>query len=628
MPRVRLAVLGPLGLVALAAPIGGCALESPPITLEVADVQPHEVEVGEHLEIDGRGFPVGRTARVSLRGEAHRAGQEPVQVRADVDAIAESQEHLDLAVTDALAGPLCGVGDGASHATFRGELTVTFPPAQPGTAPLVGRAGQVVLDVRPSESSPLVRRRAEAEGRRTLMFLGVEIADRLPATGGILIAGVAPGSRAEAAGLHAGEVIAEVDEVRVSSLADAVPVGGHAATLVVGAPLGGEARTVRVSVEGLKPRISPEVLRAGLAVVAPLALLAALLWPSSGALGWLERRGATRLRGKRVPRGRREVQSLVEWWLAALDRWEARGLAGLGERWGAPALATLAFVALPLLETIGGFDFDVVTPYASAAFLVAALAFAGARAADGRWSTGAALASAGRALALELPSALGAACVVASSGSLRLSDASRTQAGAPWAWALFRSPATFAAFVVAAAMAIPSRTREPSTSRALPEAEATSQEPSAARHQASRAADEASRYAFAALGAALYCGGWELPGLGAFERDAWWGFPLIGAGLFVLKAWGLAAAIGALRGALPRLSGAALASVGARRVLPALAFVVAATAGWLLWHPSRGAAHAVQVATFGVAVAIAFAIGARLLHAATTITARHVDPRA
>lgn len=642
MPRARFAALTArlaFGALAISAP--GCALESPPSTLEIADIEPREVDVGERLEIVGRGFPVGRPAHVSFRGEAHRAGQDPIRVRVDVEATAESSERVDLLVGEALAGPVCGLGEAATHATFRGELTVAFEPAHPGTAPLVGRAGLVVLDVRPGAPSPLARRRAEDEGRKTLAFLGIQIADRVPATGGILLAGIVPGSRAEGAGLRAGEVLAEVDGVRVGSLADVVPVGGHAASLVVRSALGTDARTVRVSIEGLKTRISPDVVRSGVVVAGALALLFLLLRSSSGSLAWLERRLAGRLRGRDVPRGREGVRSAVEGWLTALERMEDRGVDGLVQRWGFGALATLAFVAIPASETLLGLDLDVVTPYLLVGSTLAALAFVGARDARhprGAWTAWAAAGTTARTLAMEIPGALAVACVVASAGSLRLADVSRSQGGAPWAWAAFRSPATLAAFLVAVSMAIPSRTRAARgvaesaergarTLRALPEDETQGAGGAPGTSLLTRAAEDASRYAFAAIATAVFLGAWEVPGIATADRDAWWGYLALGCGLFVAKAWLVALAVGALRRTLPRLPGASLVRVLARYVAPTLALALAATAGWILWHPSRGAANAVQLATFGVALAAAIAASGRLFHGVTTITARHVDPR-
>lgn len=629
MPRVRPAPrVASVALLALAALAGagslGCALESPPSTLEIADLEPHEVDVGEHLEIVGSGFPVGRPARVTFRGEAHRPGQEPEKVRVELQASAESSERLDLVVTDALSGPVCGRGDGAMHATFRGELAVAFEPAHAGTAPLVGRASQVVLDVRPAAASPLARRRAEDEGRKTLAFLGVRVGERAAAAGGIAIEGVDPGSRAASAGLRAGEILTEVDGVRVVSLADVVPVGGHAATLVVRTALGTDARVVRVSIEGLKTRISPDVIRAGVLVGGALALLALLLRPSAGGAAWLERRLAGRAARRSLPTGRAQVRGAVEGWLSSLERLEAQGAAGLAERWGVWSLVLLGYVALPLGQGLLGFDLDVATPYLLVGSLLAALGFVGARDAAGRWSLGGALETAGRALAFELPAALAVACVVVPSGSLRLDDVSRSQGGWPWAWAAFRSPAALAAFVAVAALAIPARVRgrQPRPETAERDAIARGRAPLV------RLADEASAFAFGGVAAAVFCGAWEIPGVPAIEREAWWGFQLLGAALFAAKASGLALVVLALRRALPRLSAPSLLRVLCAYVAPVLGLAIAASVGFMLWHPSRGAALAVQLATFGVASAALVALAARLLYGVTTITARHVDPRA
>jgi NADH-quinone oxidoreductase subunit H len=424
--------------------------------------------------------------------------------------------------------------------------------------------------------------------------------------------------------------------VRVGSLADVVPVGGHAATLVVRSALGTDARTMRVSIEGLKTRISADVVRSGVVVAGALALLFLLLRSSSGSLAWLERRLAGRLRVREVPRGRDGVKRAVEGWLSALERMEDGGVDGLVERWWFGALATLAFLAIPASETLLGIDLDVITPYLLVGSTLAALAFVGARDARGAWTAGAAVAATARTLALEIPGALAVACVVAAAGSLRLADVSRSQGGAPWAWAAFRSPATLAAFLVAAAMAIPSRMRAGRASltrverralHELPEDESGGAGTGGAPSLLTRAAEDASRFGFAGIATAVFLGAWEVPGIATSERDAWWGYLAVGCALFVAKAWMVAYAIGALRRTLPRLPGGTLVRVLARFVAPTLGLALAATVAWILWHPSRGAANAVQLATFGVAVAAAIAAGGRLFHGVTTITARHVDPR-
>jgi NADH:ubiquinone oxidoreductase subunit H len=495
----------------------------------------------------------------------------------------------------------------------------------------------VVLDVRPASPSPLARRRAEDEGRKTLSFLGIRIGERAPAAGGILIAAVEPGSRADGAGLKAGEIVSEVDGVRVGSLADVVPVGGHAATLVVRSALGTDARTVRVSIEGLKTRISPDVLRAGVLVGGALALLWLLLRPSAGTVAWLERRiaaRAARVGPGALPAGREGVQSAIEGLLSSLERLESQGVAGLAERWGVWALALLAFFALPAGETLLALELDVLTPYLLVVSALAALSFVGARDtrdtrdARARWSLVSALQATARTIGFELASVLAAACVIVPAGSLRISDLSRAQSGWPWGWAMFRSPATLAAFGAALALAVPARLRDDAraaSGRTPPESPGRA---GTGPSLGARLAADASAFAFGGIAAAVFCGAWEIPGLTALERDAWWGFQLLGAAVFAFKAAALSLAVFALRRTLPRVSARSLARVLGGWVAPLLGAAVVASAGWLFWHPSRGAAVAVQLVTFGVALAAAIAVVARLLHGATTITARHVDPRA
>jgi len=69
------------------------ARDNSPNLLEVSDLNPHSLEVGDRLTLTGSGFPEGRTAKVSFHGDVFRAGQTPLRDVTIVAAAAASDPH-------------------------------------------------------------------------------------------------------------------------------------------------------------------------------------------------------------------------------------------------------------------------------------------------------------------------------------------------------------------------------------------------------------------------------------------------------------------------------------------------------------------------------------------------------
>ena len=90
MPSLRRSALRPLAwlwilaVLALVLALTGCQEDVMPELVKVTDVVPREAEVGDRLEITGAGFPQGRTARVTFKGELRRPGER--DERGDRDA--------------------------------------------------------------------------------------------------------------------------------------------------------------------------------------------------------------------------------------------------------------------------------------------------------------------------------------------------------------------------------------------------------------------------------------------------------------------------------------------------------------------------------------------------------------
>src|SRR3990172_7017638 len=159
--------LSGLGL-GCAALLAGCALSGDADLLQVDDVRPHRIEVGDRVVLVGRGFPTGREASVRFEGTMRRPGAAPIAVRTDVAARALADDRVELDADAALVDELGGGG------TFEGVATVAFPTAD-GQGRVVGRLSRVRLEV---ELPARRRLRAEARrlerARRTLGFLGIE----------------------------------------------------------------------------------------------------------------------------------------------------------------------------------------------------------------------------------------------------------------------------------------------------------------------------------------------------------------------------------------------------------------------------------------------------------------------
>ena len=106
--------------------------------VELGEITPRTVEVGDRLRITGSGFPEGRPATVVLRGDASRAG-EPVAHGIEVRTPARlvSPHALEVQVTPELAAAICDRAD-PRHTTLRADLEVQFAsqrgPRPPSTA--------------------------------------------------------------------------------------------------------------------------------------------------------------------------------------------------------------------------------------------------------------------------------------------------------------------------------------------------------------------------------------------------------------------------------------------------------------------------------------------------------------
>lgn len=535
MSRLRSTALWVLALVLLVLGPSGCQRDLVPPLVEVKDVSPRELELGDRVELRGLGFPQGRSARVTFRGELRRAGERArsgvvIEARGAVTA----SERIEVAFDEALEERFCGRGDAASHATFAGEVEVAFASSQPGAPPLAGVMHGLQLDVRPSSVRSVVAEARIAEGTRLLSFLGVVAG---PASGrGLPVESVAAGSPAARAGLQVGDVLSALDGVHVSHVSDLLPASARTIELGFRRGEGGVEETRTIPLVGYAgARIPTEYASALLLVGVALAVLLLLVVPGPAALGALELRLASRLRTATLA--------------AAL-----RAVFGEGPRVVAAAFGSVLVGTFALGPHVIDADVDGALLLVAALAMMAASRVAAARGLRASARAAGSIALSGAVLALAL------AGMVALEGALQLGELVRRQGGAPWELAATRWPA-------AAVLALPYLGALLALAR--PIAPPTAEEPRARHATASvEILDRLGVLLACALAVAVFFGGWQLPGVPAARALP---LQILGAVVFVAKTWALVAALrAAVALAPPWFDTTARRFVG-RRLVPVLA---------------------------------------------------------
>jgi hypothetical protein len=497
-----------------------------PNLVEISELGPRHVEVGDRVRLTGSGFPEGRPATVTLRGELLRAGDAP---KGGVTLVTGAQlvapHALEFPLTPQLAAKICGA-PGERHSTFRGDVEVAFSPQTAAGTPVVGRLDGVVLDVMPETSAEEASRALQADGARFASFLGLVTA---PSEDGLRIASVTPQSRAARAGLTDGDVVLGVDGVVVRSLSDFIPPPNAKSSLLV-LRRGPDQLPVRVEADGFRYS-APETLVPALSLVGTVVASFLMLFSSFGrGIAFFERRLYERIwQRQRFAAGTRPTFG------KALLR-------ALGDELPDSFLPYVALVAssvlLALLSlgkslVVAELDLLVVPAGTLSALLLTALLSGGA---DGPWSLRRGVARASSLLLLNLPLGALVLCAAFWAGSLRPLDIVALQGPWPWEWAAFRSPVLGGLGLLAVASLVPAVRPVP----ALP----TRPRPSRAQRLLDFAAwvHQLSATGVVAL---VVLGGFQAPpGLGS----AW--VLAFGALLSLAKAWALIAGIAFLRWAL------------------------------------------------------------------------------
>ena len=294
-----------LGLAVALVALLGCQRDVGPQLIEVVDIAPREVERGDRVELIGASFPQGKKAHVTFRGALNRPGERPSTAEIATDATAATGTQIELDVTEALEELFCGAGRPLDphhiHWRRRGRL----PCRARGRPPVVATLHAVTLDVRPPTPRRALLDERMKEGENALAFFGIHPSKTPPASGGILVEAIDPGSRGEKAGLIVGDLLVELDRVRIDSVADVIP-SGAAPIAKLAVRRGGSPTETKhdLQVAGFRANPPADLYAAALLLLVAAAAIVLFMAPSAGLLGWIERRVAARLQSRADPNPR------------------------------------------------------------------------------------------------------------------------------------------------------------------------------------------------------------------------------------------------------------------------------------------------------------------------------------
>lgn len=579
----RLGSLAPLVLLVAVAWLawgGSCTRELGPQLVSVTDVVPRTVEVGDRVVLVGEGFPAGKPARVTFRGTLHRPGERP-ETGAEIATTATvlGPDQAELALTEPVQALFCGAGDRAAHTTFDGDVEVAFAAAAPGAPPIAGTLRGVTLDVRPGAPPA----DAAKEGARALSWMGLR---GMASSAGFAVEGVDQGSRAEAAGLQTGDVITAFDGLRVGAASDMVPAPGEReAALSIRRAGVDAARTLPV--DGWRRAAPADLLGAALIALAALILVVLLASPLPAIAAAGIQRVASRLRAGRDASLR----------AALADALPLPGVAALID-----PMAHALLLAMPLGQYLVAARLDVGLLFAAAATSLASAALVGS---GSPWRG---VRAAAHVVWQHVPAAVAVAAVVVATGSLRVQEIARDQAGCPWDWLAFRSPAMLVALalLLSCARIEPASGAAPSGVAAFTEAAP----PAAPVASGLAAACRAHRVLVSGLAVLLFLGGWLLPGVPAAVQAAHPPLQVAGAALLLAKTWLLVLLLAWARRAMPAGRLAERSRAVALWTAPVAVATLLAAVAWTWWSP----AHAAQVLVSGSLVVAVAAAGAALAH--------------
>lgn len=540
-----------------------CQVSDPPDLVRVDRLAPARASAGDRLTVTGDGFPAGRAATVTFRGDLHRPGAEPRRdVRLQLSAEPDGRNTLVARLDAETERRFVGSGDAAVHTTFHGDLRVVFQRGVSGLTEVSGTARGVRFDVLPAADE-----RGNDPPAAAPAGLGLDVAPD-PA-GGLRVGAIDPSGRAALAGVEPGDLITDLGGVTTLSVDDLRVAGG---TERARATVERGARRLELDVDtrGLAP-LGPSAWRlpATLVLVAS-ALVGLQMTPARRVLGWL---GRTVAASRRVT----ERHAPIAW------------LSSVGPFDGSRALSA---AALLLLVPLGALfarlaagrsalspDLDLIAGTLGASIiLVISRGVYGARTGGGVSLTHALSASL-RTLAFVLPGLLAVVGMVVASGRFVIAEIVGAQGGVPWRWAAMQNPGLLLLAVLLIGSAVP-EAREPLE---LPSAEGSPSRGEGGLAPAVvlvRLAEWTHQWIVCSLVALLFLGGSRVPGVTVSAQELSRPLTLLGAVLLLSKTVGLVVAMGLLRRASHRVVLRHVSGVWARFALPASVSGVVLAAVW------------------------------------------------
>jgi len=547
--------------------------------LNVLDVAPRDVEVGDTIEIIGSNLPSGnvKAAKVSFHGDVQRPGQEALTIDGDIviEGAKPTPDKVSFPFTEALQAKFCGIGDDATHATFRGDVIVEFPPSVEGGQAVQGRVIGITLDFRAPSARRVVMEARTDRGNLALEHLGLTIDPEAgPASGGLRVASVRAVSPADKTGILSGDVIVSFGGVTVKAVADIAPAPG-ARLVEIGFQRNAAKPVIRqISVAGFQGNVIPDDILGSLLILGIAALVLLLFMaPTAGIITWVERRVSARMQSRIGPNRAGPHGFLI---------WIADGIKSVMKEDIIPTdsdhtLFRLApylvfigvsatFVVMPFGQYLIAADLDIGILFVIAVTsLVAIGLMTGGWASNNKWSLLGGVRAAAQVISYEIPAAVSIVCIVMMTGSLSMQDIIVAQGGIgdsllttggwPWYWFVFRNPVTFLLFFLFFITALAEGNRAPFD---LPEAESEivngyNTEYSGMRYLFFMFAEWANVFVFCGIASALFLGGWQVPGVTPAAQEHSIALQLLGTFLFLLKSWILIFVVVWVRWTLPRV---------------------------------------------------------------------------
>jgi NADH-quinone oxidoreductase subunit H len=324
-----------------------------------------------------------------------------------------------------------------------------------------------------------------------------------------------------------------------------------------------------------------DIVYAVLILVAAVVVFAIAL-VFAGLLTWLERRVAGRMQSRIGP-NRVGPFGLLQWLADGLKLFLKEDfIPGKADKplfllavYPVMIGVFAAFATIPFGQLLIAADLNIGILYliAITSLVVVGILMAG-WSSNNKWSLLGGIRSAAQIVAYEVPSAMAMLSVVMLSGTLSLQGIIQAQGGWPWEWYLFYNPFSFVAFFLYFTAAVAEGNRTPFD---LPEAESElvsgyNTEYSGFRFAGFFLAEFANIYLMSSIATALFFGGWQIPMVTPEQQANSVILQLIGAFIFVAKAWAGCFLVVWLRWTLPRLRVDQLSMLCYKYLLP-LAFV-------------------------------------------------------